>query len=355
MIPKSEREKACFLLVEDSESYARLLTTMLGSAEETTSVKHCTTLKEALESVELEDFSAILLDLVLPDSQGLETVEQMCKHAHGIPIVVLTGNADQTTAINAVKIGAQDFLVKTDVDLDKVWRALRYAMERASLQKEQSLLQRQLIDSVQREQARIGRDLHDGMGQELSGLAMVAKTLARRLERLAPEEADTANLIYDRIRAVLRNVRSVIRGLNPVEVDRLGLPVAIENLCEMAAHDSKIPCQFRSNVQDLDIDSETGTHLFRITQESVNNAFKHGKPSKVQVTLWRSKGRLLLNIQDDGIGCDLNAARSGMGVRTMNYRANLIGATFDVRSTPNVGTIARCSLPLDEETKWEKQ
>ena len=293
----------------------------------------------------------MLLDLALPDSTGLKTLSAVLAEAPEIPVIVLTGLEDEQVALSAVQHGAQDFLVKGNVDANLLWRSIKYAIERCRLEKERNELGRQLLDIVSEEQCRIGRELHDGIGQGLGGLSMMAQTLARKLTTRGLEEAQSAEAIAQGIHDVLRELRDILRGLNPVDLAQTELGIALESLAEAISDQSGIPCACSSDDKAEVESHSTALHLYRIAQEALHNAVRHGCPSRLDVRLRQTDSGFVLEIEDDGKGFDLErASGSGMGLRFMHHRSRLIGGALTIVSKVGEGTVVRCSCASDQET-----
>lgn len=208
---------------------------------------------------------------------------------------------------------------------------------------ERKNLEREVLESTGREQQRIGRELHDSLGQELTGLSYLAKSLAQKLAAAGSPHVETAQLIASETQKALREVRSAVQGLVPVEVDASGFMVALEKLAaQTTAHcgiDCRIECPDPIQVDD----NVLATHLFRIVQEAINNAVKHARAREIVVRPESQNGTLCVTVEDDGVGIAEDARHNGgMGLRIMQYRAGVIDATLDVHSTKKGGTAVVC-------------
>lgn len=210
---------------------------------------------------------------------------------------------------------------------------------------EQHRMKRELLESTGREQRRIGRELHDNLGQQLTGLGYMTRSLARRLARIDKEKAVTASSIAEGIQEVLGEVRDICRGLVPVHVDAQGLMSALEELARNIEHRTRIHCRLSCPEPVLVRDNDIAMHLFHIAQEAANNAVKHARASRIALTLHQREGRLTLTIEDNGTGFDpLARTDDGMGLRLMRYRVHLIGGEFHVESEIEQGTRVSCHL-----------
>lgn len=216
---------------------------------------------------------------------------------------------------------------------------------------ERDRLQRQLVDAVWDQHRRLGQELHDTLGQALTGIGMFADSLAKRLARHDQPEGEQLAELVAMIQQAKSDVRQLSKGLYPVDVDARGLLTALEELALTTRERAQIRCTFRGDREIQIRDNEVATHLFRIAQEAVHNAVKHGRPSRISIALTRPRGRVTLAIRDDGTGVAAEPAprSSGLGMRIMQYRANAIGATLSVDVTRTAGTLVRCTLKREEE------
>jgi PAS domain S-box-containing protein len=217
-------------------------------------------------------------------------------------------------------------------------------------------LERQILEISDREQARIGQDIHDGLCQQLIGLAFNANSLAQSLSSNSLPEAATARKICLLLDESITEARRVCRGLYPVRLKTEGLVPALEELAQTATERFNLCCECDLATRRLFCDVTTATHLYRIAQEAVNNAVKHSGAGHVGIRLSASEGNLELQVQDDGKGIKASPGRAGgMGLHIMDYRARSIGGSLDIHDTGN-GTSVSCRVPqrpgnLTEETE----
>lgn len=204
-------------------------------------------------------------------------------------------------------------------------------------------LERQIMDISERERERIGHELHDGLGQQLTGIAFLSKVLAQKLVAKSLAEAKEASQIVTMINQAISETRQLARGLQPVEVEENGLMSALEQLAAHIENLFHIRCEFRCNTPVPVRDNNVANHLYRIAQEAVNNAVKHGKPAHITIQLAALGGRIQLTIRDDGIGFRTQPVSKelGLGLQIMRYRANMIGAALDIQSDPGRGTLIK--------------
>ncbi len=211
---------------------------------------------------------------------------------------------------------------------------------------ERRRLEREILTISEREQRRIGHDLHDGLCQHLTATALAGQVLSERLANKSLPEAADARKVVDLVEQGISLARDFARGLYPVEMEAEGLMSAFQELAENITRTTKIQCVFDCAAPVLIHDDTAATHLFRIAQEAVANAIRHAKPSRIGVSLAEHSGQVTLSIEDDGEGLpeDLTAVR-GLGLRIMAYRAGMIGGSFSIEPAPTGGTIVTCAIP----------
>lgn len=208
-------------------------------------------------------------------------------------------------------------------------------------------LEKQISEASEREQRRIGQDLHDGICQHFVGVAFAAGTLQSELEAMnLPTQADGAAEIALLVRDGIQQTKNLARGLYPVGIEE-GLKVALESLATISRERSGIRCHFSHSCDEFPLDTASAGHLYRVAQEAVSNAIHHAKPSLIRIHMARQEDLLILRVTDDGkgLGSSQNAKR-GIGMQIMRYRAHMIGATLEVTSRDGEGTEVESTLPL---------
>lgn len=212
----------------------------------------------------------------------------------------------------------------------------------------QKRLEREVLDTSAREQRRIGQDLHDDLCQQLASIQLMTGMVADDLSTVAPPEAARISRIAEQVRQTIDRAKRLARGLSPVALESGGLRAGLEELVETSARLFGVRCELvGDDGGDLtQVDIDTGTHLYRIAQEAITNAVKHGRASRLRVHLDSGPEHWVLTVADDGSGCPGQPAEGkGMGLRTMQYRASTIGGSLEVRSSPGRGTSVSCRFP----------
>lgn len=231
-------------------------------------------------------------------------------------------------------------------------------------------LEKQMLDVSDKERRRFGHDLHDGLGQQLTGIALLSESLAHRLQGQASPLVEQAEQITSLVSETIGWTRELARGLSPLTLETDGLVAALEELATRAKKLFGVACTFDCEHDDLPIPDESAVHVYRIIQEAVSNSVKHGKAKNVVIravvaggapgstataaaaaaAAAASAGEVTMTVTDDGSGLSAKTiAHPGIGLRIMQYRANLIGAKLSVmRATAGGGTIVSCAVPADK-------
>ncbi|MEX1017256.1 MAG: CheR family methyltransferase [Phycisphaeraceae bacterium] len=203
-----------------------------------------------------------------------------------------------------------------------------------------------LADLALREQQRIGQDLHDKLGQELTGLSYMAQSLHGQLKDSNRPEAEHLDTLAQGLRRALNHVRTVSRGLFPIELDARDLEEIMEELVSTTEAQYGVTCRLHVQARLPAIGHDTANHLFRIVQEAVRNAVKHANPEGIDVILRQdAQGRFEVCVEDDGSGIsDHHGPAEGIGLRIMRHRASVIGADMLFESRSEGGTRIRCTF-----------
>lgn len=209
---------------------------------------------------------------------------------------------------------------------------------------ERKRLEKMIADATAALQRHFGRELHDSVSQELAGISMLAETLRQKLSEASSPLVDDAQLVVEHLRAAGNQVTRLSHGLLPVDVDGEGLMTALEELVEHCDQMHEPECLFRCRERVSVENNDTATHMYRIAQEALQNATKHGRPKTIVVQFSKEKGAVVLSIRDDGIGLPPRQTLRGTGLRIMQYRANLIGAQLKIDSQPGKGVAITCRL-----------
>ncbi len=263
----------------------------------------------------------------------------------------ITGWLSSITDITQRK-QAEDALRRSHEELERRVRERTAALSAANIQLQAALAERrrlehELLEITDNERRRIGLDLHDDLGQKLTGIALMSKGLQVQLARNGSPQAAEAGRIQALIQETMNQTREMSHDLVTLDLHEKDLVSAMENLCRHLRRTFEISCAVICNSAIPPLDPNVVTQLYKITQEAVTNAIKHGKAEEVEIRLRNSGDSLTLSIRNDGLPfpavVDGNA---GIGLRIMSYRAHLIGATFEIKPGERAGAVVNCKVPI---------
>ena len=204
-------------------------------------------------------------------------------------------------------------------------------------------LQRDIVEIAALEQRRIGEDLHDDVGQELTAVGLLSDSLMDSIRQSSPAELALTKKIREGLNRALAQVRAISRGLVSVETDAAQLPAALRDLAARLSENSGLACTFHAD-QSVKIQNDlTARHLFLIAQEASSNAMRHGRARNIAISLIARGNLVILRILDDGDGMPASPDE-GMGLRLMRNRASVIQGTFKIGPAISGGTEVTCTL-----------
>jgi len=354
------------LLVEDNLGDARLLYEGFSEAPPGQfQMTHVRRLSEAMEYLWEETCDMVLLDLGLPDSHGIDTLRLVRAQSPGVPIVVLTGFEDETMGDQALKEGAQDYLVKGRVDSRLLARSIRYAIARKAAEKAlmgkavalakaeelQSSRQR-LIAVHERVRREIAAQLHDGVREKL----LILKGRLQELPKDMGSASETTRSLSEGIEGLNREIEGQVgilsRQLYPSTLSH-GLASAFQSFRDQFGATLAIELELDEELMRKEkadrnlLPEQVGLAVFRIAEEALTNVVKHAKASKVTVRLDPPRvDWLRLTVRDNGQGFDVEDCPHGLGMSTMQDYAGAVNGECLVHSDPGVGTEVTAMVPL---------
>jgi signal transduction histidine kinase len=372
------------LVIEDSADDAALLKIELERAGFTPSCHRVETPAEMECALARQEWDLVIADYRLPRFDGLAALAMVKDRGLDLPFIIVSGYITDETAVAAMKAGAHDYVMKdrlvrlgpaverelreagirrerrqAEADLRRFYDELEERVEQRTAElrtantklesaiAERRRLEYELLEITERERRRIGLDLHDDLGQQLSGLALMTKGLELKLAKAGASEAADAAAIHNLIQQAISHARDLARDLATLDLKEDDLPGALDGLAKHASELFKISCRFERDGTLPALESIIALQLYKIAQEAVTNAIKHGKARRVTIRLIQTSGRVMLTVRNDGVAFpNLKGPATGMGLRIMNYRANLIGALLDIESEGARGTRLTCSVPL---------
>jgi signal transduction histidine kinase len=339
----STPHSATIFIVDDDQALLRLLQKTLE--REGFSTVTASSGQEAIAWLEQNTAGLMLLDLKLHDIEGKDLINRVAAKGRSVPFVIITGQGDERVAVDMMKRGALDYLVK-DVQFIQfvptvVCRALEKLETERRLRAAQAALEEsktQLLMVSEREQRHFGAELHDGLGQQLTAIELRCQSLKQDLPPSRPDLEKEVSQICQFLRNAISQTRSLAHGLAPLSLDSRGLTDALNSLALRMSGSRRIKCSFDSP-SPIALDNElVAGHLFRIAQESVNNAVKHSLATEITIRLVRSGGKLQLKISDNGKGLAKTPSSSqGIGLQIMKHRTSVIGGELNIISKPGEG------------------
>ena len=258
----------------------------------------------------------------------------------------------ESIGIGMARIRAEEDLMKYRDRLEELVQIrtaeLTYANEKLLQEIDgRKRLEKEILNISEREQRRIGRELHDSIGQQFTGIAFMMKVLEQKLanNRLTDEASDAAE-IKKLVNEAMDQTRGLAKGLHPIDLDAGSLLAALQELAATTEKLFGIRCALVDGGSVEMDDAEVATHLYRIAQEAITNAIKHGKTKNIRIELIHEKDKSILKVENDGRDFpeEFEARGTGMGLQIMDHRADIIGASLDIQKAPEGGTILTCSF-----------
>ena len=280
------------------------------------------------------------VNVLMPGEHSIAHDGYIQKYLHtGIPTIIGTGR--QLTAIR--KDGSR-FPIYLSIGDINTSHARLFAAVIVDIS-EQQQLQREVLEIPVNEQRRVGQELHDGLGQQLTGLGLLATSL---LNKASKPEHELAAKLASGLQEAISQVRALSRGLMPVDVDAEGLMDSIENLVKEVRSQSDVSILLTISERVRISDNSSALHLYRIVQEALNNAIKHARATQIQVSVGIEGTRGCLVVRDNGAGLQKSPDKSsGLGLRIMQHRCGLIDAEFRIESRHAEGTEIKCYFPIE--------
>lgn len=348
------------LLLEDNTPHAELVEHFLNEAG----------LKFQLTRVEVrEDFIAeleqrlpdmILSDYALPSFDGYAALAIAKEKAPNIPFIFVTGTMGEEVAIETLKNGATDYVLKTR--LARLGPAVNRALRESADRRERDLAEDKLRRSLdqlraltkylqyvrEEERTRIAREVHDELGQALTGLKLDMSLLSNQLPKNTKGLQEKTKTMIAHIDTTIQTVRRIATELRPGILDSLGLVAALEWQANEFQMRTSIPCTVTSTVNDTEWAPDFQTVFFRIFQETLTNVIRHAKASRVDVELAEEDAHLVMKVRDNGRGISAEelASTRSLGLVGMRERAILIGGEVTLQGAPGKGTTVTLRVPV---------
>jgi signal transduction histidine kinase len=333
------------LLLEDIPEEAEIVERELRKAGLAFTAVRVQTKPQFIDALERFAPQLILADSKLPGFDGRSALELVKQSSPDVPVIIVTGELGDEAAVALLIAGARDYVLKDR--LARLGEAIRRVLREEEARRERERLEDALRKAAEAERRRLARDLHDGLGQELTGLAMLAEGLvmqARHDGAPVPAEIDRLAQIA---RHAIKSCHDIAHGLSALGGMLGGLTEALRGLVARLGGPPgpriTLTLALRSAIT---IPREASEHLFRIAQEALANAVKHSGAQRVEVRFEADPQSVRLVVLDDGSGPPADATGSaGLGLRTMHSRAEAIGASLSIAARNGGGTILICEAP----------
>jgi signal transduction histidine kinase len=381
------------LLVEDSQADSLLLAHALERGGYKV-VSHRVDNRESMTAaLARQPWDVILADHAMPRFSAPEALELVKQYGLDVPFIIVSGFIEEETAVAAMRAGAHDYVMKDRLArlVPAVERELREAevrrgrasyaeqLRRASeelearvekrtadlkaanlkLQKvleEQRRLENELLEIAENERRSIGFDLHDDLGQKLTGASLMIKGLEQKLSNQSHPACADARRIQELIENIIHHTHNLAHQFSSLDQQGDNLGSTLDGLAASVRKMFSIACNFHCEGTVPDLPANTLLQLYKIAQEAVSNAIKHGKASRVTISVACTEEHMSLAIRNDGKPFAIPAgAKNRMGLRIMKYRANTIGADLDIQGQPEGGTSVTCVLPIPGGTQRRRR
>ena len=349
------------LLLEDNEPHAELVEHFLRESGLRFTITRVETREAFEERLDAGVPDMILSDYALPSFDGYAALEIAKRRAPNTPFIFVTGTMGEEVAIETLKNGATDYVLKTRLGRlgPAVQRALREFADRRERQRAEDKLRRSLdqmralttyLQYVREEErTRIAREVHDELGQALTGLKLDMSWLGSKLGRNAKPVQQKVKTMVESIDSTIQTVRRIATELRPGILDSLGLVAAMEWQANEFHTRTGIPCVVTTNVADTTWDQDINTVFFRIYQETLTNIIRHANATRVDVRLDQEDSHLVMAVSDNGRGISEEemANTRSLGIVGMRERAMLVGGELTLRGAPGHGTTVTLRVPLN--------
>lgn len=350
-------EPVRLLLVEDDPESSLALTMMLRKRG--LAVTAVASAEEALDAFGHLPFDAIVADIRLERMSGVGLLRCIRDKNPEFPVILLTGYDSLESAIQAVRLGAHDYILKPLESIDDLLRpvlkavqAHRLLLDHRVLQERLRALASELVLAEERERRRLAEDIHDSIGQFLAICKFKLDDVSSRIRE------DDVALLLDSARKLLTDViaqtRSLTFQLSPAILYDVGLEAAVDELCAEMAKEHGISITFCGNGVSKPITEDAMVLLFRAVRELLFNVVKHAHARSARVSIERRELRVVITVEDDGVGCSLDGegsrkAAKGFGLFSIRQRLQNLGGDMDLASTPGQGTRVCLEMPLSHD------
>lgn len=346
------------LIIEDSEDDVFLLLRELRKGGYEPVFKRVET-PESMKAALEKNWDIIISDYVMPEFSGLSALTLLKESGKDIPFIIVSGNIGEDIAVGAMKAGAHDYIIKGN--LKRLVPAIEREMREAEVRRERAHTKNELkfshdklrslyahLNSVREEErANIAREVHDELGQILSALKMDIVFLNKKYNdhETLVEKTKTMSDLID---TMLKSTKRIITDLRPGILDHLGVSAAIEWHVGEFQRRTGIRCELVMDPEDIVVDKDISTTIFRICQEALTNVIRHAEATRVRICLEEKEDRIFLSIQDNGKGISEEhiVKSESFGLIGIKERIAFIGGKVTINGINNTGTTITVTIPL---------
>ena len=349
-----ERTSYRFLVVEDNSGDFFLVKKLLELSNlSIEKITHAANISGARSLIKNEEFDIALLDLSLPDSSGIDSVMTVDQLLPQTPIVVLSGLGTIEKAMEAIAVGAQDYLVKGEFDERLLGKTIQYSVERKrrieQLAKEkirrQKLITEITLQVQEKEKNELSRELHDNVTQLLATVKMYLGIVR---SGNAESAEDLLSKSHEYVVSAIEELRKLSHSLVTPTLEGKNLSNVLQNLVDdiNSFNNLHIELDIDERINEVLKDKGKELMLYRILQEQVNNILKYARASKVTISLSIDNGILHFVISDNGVGFDTNKEFGGIGLKNIRSRVDFYNGTTQIISAPKNGCRIEVSVPV---------
>lgn len=352
-------ESLTIAIIEDETAHFKLMERAILKELQDAVVLHFPEAGSCLESLSGQRPDIIITDYLTPGMNGIEFLRALNQQGTLVPVIMITGQGNETIAVKAMKLGAKDYLVKTGAFfsllpgvITRVSRESRLAESLRESERRRRDLASRLLTAQEDERRRISLEIHDDLAQNLAALKLQLNTLAEKLRKdqvaLKTELITALNLID----TVIEDTRRISRDLNPAILHGLKLSGAVKWMVNDLQNQMRIPVELDMADMENLFSEHDQIIIYRFLQEVLSNVRKHAQPSRVMVTVRRDDTHVVIIISDDGKGFDMasvlncSVTQRGLGIAALEERARMLDGTLDISSQPGMGTTVTLEIPI---------
>lgn len=348
-----EKAKPSHLLViEDNEGDYILITEYLSEVLPTTRVQWCSTFAETAAyflTEEAKHIDVILLDLILPDKSSDDLLTSVIDlSGDTIPIIILTGLNDINKSVKSLTLGASDYLIKDELSPAILNKSILYSRERKKAFETIKEMHNQSNQRLEEERKRIGREIHDELGQHLVRLKMDLFAIKHRFTSIDPEISTSIESSIEMVNDLVYIVKRIVSDLRPPLLDEFGLLTAMESYLNTLNEKSVPTIMFDFEYKEIHFEDSWSIDVYRVMQEAVNNAIKHAEAELITVSCaFKENKHFELKVEDNGNGSfTTQISTNRWGIIGMKERASRWTGSLKIESEPQKGTCVTLLLPI---------